>query len=136
MSNYLNENGKNVAVIGSRNFDDYELLKNYLDERFDKIKYIVSGGASGGDELGRRYAEERGLPVIIFYPRWRDKNGIFSRAAGFIRNQEIVKNSDVVIAFMQKGGSKGTQNSIEIAKRLGKPVTIIEFTPKEKELDI
>ena len=135
MSNYLNENGKNVAVIGSRNFDDYELLKNYLDERFDKIKYIVSGGASGGDELGRKYAEERGLPVIIFYPRWRDKNGIFSRAAGFIRNQEIIKNCDVVIAFWDKV-SKGTANSLEIAKRLNKPVTIIEFTPKEKELDI
>ena len=135
MSNYLNENGKNVAVIGSRNFDDYELLKNYLDERFDKIKYIVSGGASGGDELGRKYAEERGLPVIIFYPRWRDKNGIFSRAAGFVRNNEIIKNCDVVIAFWDKV-SKGTANSLEIAKRLNKPVTIIEFTPKEKELDI
>ena len=136
MSNYLNKNGKNVAVIGSRNFDDYELLKNYLDERLDKIKYIVSGGAAGGDELGRRYAEERGLPVIIYYPRWRDKNGVFSRSAGFTRNIEIVKSSDVIVAFMQRGGSKGTQHSIDIAKRLGKPVSIIEFTPKEKEIDI
>ena len=47
-----------IAIVGSRNFHDYELLdktiKNNID--IDDIDYIVSGGAQGADRLGERFA--------------------------------------------------------------------------------
>ena len=38
-----------IGVIGSRSFNDYELLKRVLDEYLGKVWVVVSGGASGAD---------------------------------------------------------------------------------------
>lgn len=102
-----------VAVVGSRSFTDYELLKKTLDELYPNITRIVSGGAKGADSLSEQYAKEEGIPTQIFKPDW-EKHG---KAAGFIRNRDIVENSDMVIAF-HDGQSKGTANSIELANWL------------------
>lgn len=131
---FENENGKAVAVIGSRTFDDKEMLYKYLSTRKDKIKVIVSGHARGADSLAEQFAIDYGIPYLVFPALWHDpETGIFSKGAGMRRNAWIIRNSDVIIAFMQKGGSRGTQNSIDTAKMMGKPVQIIEFTPKEKQ---
>jgi len=107
-----------IAVVGSRNFHDYELLKKTLTEY--EITSIVSGGANGADSLGERYADEHNIPTMIFKPDWKR----FGRGAGRIRNKTIVENADLVIAFWD-GLSKGTQMSIEIAKKVNKPLRIV-----------
>lgn len=112
-----------VAVVGSRSFEDYALLKKTLDELYPNITLIVSGGARGADSLSEQYAKEEGIRTLIFKPDW-EKHG---RAAGFIRNRDIVENADMVIAF-HDGQSKGTANSIEIAKRLGKKLLVVKFS--------
>ncbi len=117
-----------IAVVGSRNFQDYTLLKNTL-KNFD-INQIISGGARGADTLAEDYAREKHIPVKIFYPDWQK----FGKAAGFIRNKDIVKNSDMVIAFWD-GQSRGTRSSIELAKQYGKNVKIIRFNEKETKVD-
>ena len=38
-----------IGVIGSRSFNDYQLLKRTLDEYKGKVWVIVSGGAKGAD---------------------------------------------------------------------------------------
>jgi hypothetical protein len=130
------EEGKAVAVIGSRSLTDEKLVSDYLTERRDKIKLIISGNATGPDTFAVNWSVKFGKPFLIFPPLWRDPiTNVFDRGAGFKRNALIIKNCDIVIAFWDKV-SKGTANSLEIAKRLGKPVSIIEFTPKEKEIDI
>jgi hypothetical protein len=53
-------------------------------------------------------------------PDWA-KHG---RAAGPIRNKLIISDADYVIAFWD-GKSTGTLSSINIAKGLNKPLTII-----------
>jgi len=107
-----------IAVVGSRNFHDYDLLKKTLAEY--ETTSIVSGGANGADSLGERYADEHNIPTMIFKPDWKR----FGRGAGRIRNNTIVENADLVIAFWD-GLSKGTQMSIEIAKKLNKPLRIV-----------
>lgn len=123
---------KRVAVIGSRDFKDKKRLFEILDKNFNKIEMIVSGGAHGADELGRAYAQERGLPCLIYYPRWHSLDGEFDRGAGFRRNHLIIRNCDIVLAFWD-GASKGTANSLEIAKILGKKFQVFPFTPEVKE---
>ena len=69
-----------VIICGSRNFNDYELLKEKCDYFLSrKINdgskvVIVSGCARGADQLGEKYASERGLAVLKFPANW-DKYG-------------------------------------------------------------
>lgn len=124
----------NIAVIGSRTFADKKRLFDILDKNFEKIGVIVSGGAKGADELGRVYAQERGFPCLIYYPRWRSVTGDFDKGAGFKRNYLIIKNCDIVLAFWD-GASRGTQNSLDLARQLNKKIKIFTFQadlPKEE----
>lgn len=65
-----------IAIIGSRTFNDYELLRQSLDEfSFEAnvdISLIVSGGANGADSLGERYAHENNIETLIFLPDWKN----------------------------------------------------------------
>jgi hypothetical protein len=113
-----------VAVVGSRTFIDYDILKKNLDIIHEKkpITYIVSGGAKGADSLGEKWAKENNIESLIFIPDW-DK---FGKSAGYKRNESIIINSDIVIAFWD-GKSKGTQHSINLSKQHNKPVFIVKF---------
>ena len=108
----------NIAIIGSRGFSNYELVKTTLEKY--EAKLIVSGGAKGADTLGERWALENGIPTKIFLPDW-EKQG---KSAGYIRNKDIIANSDIVIAFWD-GISKGTKHSIDIATNAGKQLIVI-----------
>lgn len=109
-----------LAVVGSRGFTDYDLLKSTLD-KFD-IHMIVSGGARGADKLAERYACERNKPLLVIHPEWKR----FGRRAGFIRNEAIILRSTHVIAFWD-GKSRGTEHSIHLANEYGKPLKVIVY---------
>ena len=113
-----------LAVVGSRTFNDYKLLKEKIDEinKETPIKKIVSGGAIGADKLGEFYAQENHIKTKIFIPDWKK----YGRGAGIIRNEDIVKKSDHVIAFWD-GKSKGTLSSINLAKKYDKILTIVNY---------
>lgn len=117
-----------IAIVGSRSFSNYTLLKETIDSFYDntKITEIVSGGAMGADRLAERYAREHNIKMIILRPKWRDNKGVFNPRAGFIRNEEIVKRAEHIVAFWD-GKSTGTQNSINHAKKLQKRLNVIEF---------
>lgn len=109
-----------VAVIGGRDFKDYELVKKTLSGI--TITLLVSGGAIGADSLGEKYANENGIETLIFLPDWKT----FGKRAGFLRNSEIINECEIVVAFWD-GESKGTKDSIEKAKKLNKKVVIISY---------
>lgn len=58
------------AVIGSRNFTDYNFVKQCLD--LYNITTIVSGGARGADSLAARYAQENSIKLIVHEAKWSD----------------------------------------------------------------
>ena len=109
-----------LAIIGSRIFLDYELLKQEVDKLSD-IEMIISGGAKGADSLGVRYAKEKGIKYIEYLPEWNK----YGNSAGFIRNNDIINNCDCVLAFWV-GSSKGTKHAIDLAEKLGKDIKIIK----------
>jgi predicted Rossmann fold nucleotide-binding protein DprA/Smf involved in DNA uptake len=112
----------NVAIVGGRDFDDYEQFKSCVDGEKIKFKSIISGGARGVDTLAEKYAKEIGVPVKIYWPDWT-KHG---KAAGPIRNRQIIESADCVIAFWDEK-SPGTRSSIKIAEELKKPVSIFVY---------
>ncbi|MFW6226235.1 MAG: DUF2493 domain-containing protein, partial [bacterium] len=71
-----------VAIVGSRNFNDYNLLDRVIRKNidFDDIDEIVSGGAKGADRLGERFATINKIKKNIYYPDWNK----YGKQAGFL----------------------------------------------------
>jgi len=111
---------KNIAVIGSRNFNDYELLCKELNKH--KIETIISGGARGADQLAANFAKEHKIQLIEHLPDYAK----YGRRAPLVRNEFIVRDADQVIAFWD-GKSRGTAYTIKLAENAGKKVAIIKY---------
>lgn len=79
--------------MSTRTFNNYSLLCEILDEHH--IDHIISGGATGADSLAIRYTKVKNIEFTIFLANWDQ----YGKAAGPIRNKEIVKDSDAIIAF-------------------------------------
>ena len=109
-----------VAVVGSRSFENFELMCEELDKL--EITEIISGGARGADSLAERYARDCEIKMTVIKPDW-NRHG---RAAGMLRNTDIVTGSDLVVAFYN-GYSRGTADSIKKAKAMGKSLIIVRF---------
>ena len=113
-----------LAVVGSRNYNDYEKLEKILEiiVKQNNVTTIVSGGAQGADRLSHKFALEHHLEFDVYIPDW-DKHG---KGAGYIRNVEIWDNSDLGIAFWD-GSSKGTEHSFKLAKKQEKKLYIYNY---------
>ena len=116
---------RRIAVVGSREFKNYKQLSDTLNgfnpntgQKFvERGDWLVSGGALGTDSMAQRWAKETGHTILILYPDWS-----LGKAAGFLRNAEIVQNADTVLAFYRKDHFQegGTANTAGWAKKLGK----------------
>lgn len=113
-----------VAVVGCRDFHNYGLLKAELDRILSdqKVTEIVSGGARGADTLAKRYARERNIPLYVFSPKWH----LYGKGAGLERNTDIVRRSNLVVAFWD-GKSKGTGDTVRKARSAGKTFEIVRI---------
>ena len=126
-----------IIIAGSRDFNDYELLKKSAIEIITKktmlpdLTRIISGGARGADTLGERFANEMGLEISRFIPDW---DGLGKRA-GYARNAEMAKfavedgNYGVLIAFWD-GQSRGTKHMIDLANKYGLEVHVVNYKEK------
>lgn len=127
-----------VAIVGGRDFVNFDLLEFKLRPFKASITLIVSGAADGADTLGVTYAKKYGIPYKEFPADWDDltvepcvikkgKGGKpYNALAGFNRNQSIVDNADFVIAFWD-GKSKGTRDTIGRANKAKKDTLIIYY---------
>ena len=113
-----------VVVAGSRNFKDYDRLAAELDKflKGKKNVTIVSGTARGADRMGEQYAAEHGYKIDQFPAEW----GKYHQGAGPIRNLEMVKTADAVVAFWDNESS-GTKNIIDCARQENIPYKVISI---------
>ena len=126
-----------IIVAGSREFKNYDLLRDtlmdYLDFMDDKdvvdnpsqVKFI-SGTAKGADTLGEQFAYTYEYEVIRFPAAW----DIYGKSAGYRRNAEMAKYASeaygVLFAFWD-GQSRGTKHMIDLAKRYGLEVHVVNY---------
>lgn len=129
-----------IAIVGTREFNDYSILKDIMTSLFSGINIveIISGGAKGVDTLAKRYAEEKDIPLKEFLPAWDniDRKGAivkvnrwgkkYDAGAGFRRNQLIIERANVILAIWN-GKSKGTKSSIDIAVKLRKNLSVYDY---------
>lgn len=116
-----------VIVAGSRTFDNYELMKQKLDVAFSARKpdKIICGEAAGADSLGKRYANEHGIPVESWPANWQ-KDG---KQAGYLRNERMAERGTALVAFWN-GTSSGTKHMIDTASAKGLQVRVIRYDQK------
>ena len=119
-----------LAIVGSRTITDEKFVNRILNcykFMFGKPSLVISGGAKGVDQLGEAWADKLEIKKQIFIPDW-DKYG---KQAGFIRNEDIIKNCDICLAIWD-GGSNGTKNDFDLCKKYYKNLLI--FNMKEYKL--
>lgn len=117
---------RRVAIVGSRDYPDLDAVRVYV-AALPAGTVVVSGGAIGVDTVAEQAARARGLEVIVHKPDWNR----YGKSAGFRRNTLIVADADEVVAF-QYNRSRGTQNSIDTARKMNKPVTVIDEVGERK----
>ena len=115
---------KRVVIAGSRDYDNYEEAKRFIDNCIANIRkqntiVIVSGGCRGADKIGERYAKENSFQVELLLPEWTK----YGKSAGPRRNRLMAQISDYIICFWD-GKSKGTKSMIDYAKMYEKPLRI------------
>jgi hypothetical protein len=121
------KNRVNIAVVGSRTYKNEDYILNNILETLKKenlsIENIVvfSGGAKGVDTIAAESMKAMGAKVNEIIPNWKK----YRKAAGIVRNKELVGNADIVIAFWD-GRSRGTKNSINLAKKYKRKLYVFE----------
>jgi hypothetical protein len=122
-----------VAIIGSRTYPTKTDVTAYVFGLAPGT-VIVSGGATGPGAWAVEAAEKRGLAVAVHLPD-KDRDGA---SALYRRNVRLVEDADRVVAFAArdektKAITAGTTMAIDMARRAGLPVEVVE-TPVSPKL--
>lgn len=107
----------NVIIAGTRHNVDPKIVDEAIEESGFEVTGVISGAALGIDRQGEKWAQKRGIGVRSFPADWK----AYGRAAGPMRNEEMAKVGDALIALPCKH-SKGTLDMIQRAKRHQIPV--------------
>jgi len=107
-----------VAIVGSRGCYRLDSIIGFVGS-LATTTVVISGGATGPDSIAAKHARGRGLEVVEHLPDY-EKHG---KRAPLVRNTLIVDDCDRLVAFWD-GVSRGTLDSINKAKRAGKPVEV------------
>jgi hypothetical protein len=114
-----------VLVCGSRDWTDWEAIGARLTDlelfdAADRSVRLLHGAARGADELAARLGEGLGFEVVAYPADWER----YGRRAGILRNLAMLDTRpDLVLAF-QRNGSRGTQHTINEARKRGIPVEV------------
>lgn len=101
-----------LIIAGGRNYSMTDYDRSKLDglHAESPITEVVSGGATGADAGGERWAESHGIPIKIFLPDWK----AHGKSAGPMRNREMARYADAAVLFP---GGAGT-NSMRLEAHL------------------
>jgi hypothetical protein len=113
-----------MIVAGCREGIPKAVVHQILDEEVDQsvVEEIVSGGARGVDTFGEQWAYFNNIEVTRYPADWKK----YGKKAGFVRNAEMARYADALIAFWD-GKSKGTEHMIKVMNDLKKPTMVIHF---------
>lgn len=94
------EGSKVLAVVGSRDFPDEAMVRQWMQANVSRFDYLVTGGADGVDT----WAEEEWVrlksreTLKVFKADWKRYKG----AAGMIRNLRILSDATFVAVFWHR----------------------------------
>lgn len=125
-----------LLITGSRNFgsqgsSDIALMRTALKDARHKLAgagfnriVLVHGTARGADQLAASVGKSMGFVLEAHPAEWN----VHGKAAGPIRNKEMVElGADLVLAF-PRGQSRGTRGCMKLAAEAG--IEVINITEK------
>jgi len=113
-----------LLVCGDRHWSDYETIFNTIAS-LGKVDVVIVGDADGADRLARRAASGLGILTRMFIAEWKK----YGKGAGPIRNRRMIKEGkpNLVVAFHNDlSKSKGTRDTVELARKFGIPVRLVK----------
>tara|TARA_R110000824_G_scaffold81841_1_gene205515 strand:+ start:569 stop:976 length:408 start_codon:yes stop_codon:yes gene_type:complete len=132
-----------VGIVGSRTYQDKRKVKDFifqLRQRFGSELVVLSGGQKdGADYLAKKYSLELDVEYREYPPFHYPYNihcvlpeevygKTFKMSYYFVRNKQIAKACDKLVAFVTKGNltdSPGTTSTIKYIKKMGKDFIIL-----------
>lgn len=118
-----------ILVTGSRDWVDVSVLEAALLQAWERTgrvenPVLVSGAnPKGADALAEEFWRRRGWPVERHPANW----GEHGRAAGPIRNSEMVKSGVDMCVAVILDGSKGASHCVKQARKAGVPVILVTY---------
>lgn len=104
---------RTIGIIGSRRRIGKEVIaaveKAFLNSYSDGDRIVSGGCPVGADHFAEQLAKKHQVPITIHYARW-DKHG---KSAGFVRNKDIAKDANVLIAAVSSDRTGGTEDTIK-----------------------
>lgn len=131
----MNDTKIKLIIAGSRSVQNPEVMQEVAYRYFPDLHVvslyyeIVNGCASRGvDLLARQWASEHNVQLRRFPADWDEHD----KAAGPIRNQEMVDYADELVAIWD-GESTGTRDVFEKALECGLDVHVYQYQGSENE---
>ena len=116
---------KIIGIIGSRRRNsnkDFQLTKHQFLKIYNPGDTICSGLCpKGGDFFAVELSKEFKTKTLWFPADWEK----YGKGAGFIRNTDIAKKSDILIAVVSGDRTGGTEDTIKKYLNLGKTELIL-----------
>lgn len=113
---------KRVLVFGDRHYKNADRIRKKLQSiGIDSIEVLIEGECDGADKLSAAVAKELGLPdykIRRFPAKW----GLYGRAAGPLRNAQMIKEGrpNLALAFHDDiSSSVGTRSMIKQIEKAG-----------------
>lgn len=106
-----------LLIAGSRSIKSFD-LSPYVSPDVDTI---ITGGASGIDQIAEEYADRHKLSKYIIRPQYQR----FGRAAPLKRNEQMVDMADAVL-IVWDGVSKGTKYTVDYVNKKQKPLFLLQ----------
>lgn len=103
-----------TIIAGSRDIESYREIEDAVKASGFEVTTVISGTARGVDRIGINWAFKHNIPVIEVPAKW----DIYGKRAGYLRNEEMAKIGDALIAVWD-GKSKGTKSMIDLARSYG-----------------
>jgi hypothetical protein len=104
---------KVIGIVGSRRrtkLADYNKVLRTFWKVYKHGDMICSGGCpKGADSFAEKIAEKFDIPIKIFLPKWKR----YGRIATFMRNTQIARKSNVLIACPAPDRVGGTEDTIK-----------------------
>lgn len=113
-----------IVISGTRTFDNANFIEQRLSGEIGSGDLVITGGCRGVDTIAHDWARRMFCDTKVMPADW-DKHG---KAAGPIRNKEMLEDADLLIAFWD-GKSRGTRDAIRQATLLRVDTRIIYVEP-------
>jgi len=105
-----------IGIVGTRSRDsvqDFEIVEIRFLDLYTQGDRICSGlcfkGADRFAVILSKEWKEYLLPPLWFPANWNK----YGKSAGFMRNTDIARESDILIACVSKGRTGGTEDTIK-----------------------